>query len=593
VGVAAGCVGVGRPRDDGHSTASNGYGPATVAFIGNVFPNGVGPDAPHADLWTQLTPENAGKWGSVEPVRDQMNWAILDAAYSYASDRGIPFRYHTLVWGRQQPSWLADLSEDQQRGEIIEWFSLLGDRYPDIDFIDVVNEPIHVTPVYADALGGTGKTGYDWVIAAFELAREHFPTAQLYVNEYRILTPRSDIDEYLRVVKMLDRRGLVDGVGLQAHSLERADSNDVERKLDRVAEVGLPIHITELDVSISNDARQAEQFRALVRFFAEHPAVHGITLWGSVENRMWREHGYLIRRDGSFRPALEWLEAYRDGRHYEIPAYVPEPRVGSPSRLVLEAEDYDVAEGVETGGDVVSYVDGGDFIGFESVEFRVEYTAVRIRYGKGSPGTSLARIVLLGPDGHEAARLPLQSTGGWNTFAESTTEWRELDGTYDVYVVFEGGSGVGNVDAIAFFSPGADASPAFVEPAEIEDGVLVEAEKFDDAAGVEIADTIIAYLDDGDYVGYDAVDFGEGVNRVRIRYAKASTTKAGVEIRLDSPSSDPVAAFRLAATGGWNTFRLVDVGLPTTTGTRTVYFTFRLADTTGVGNFDWFLFYRE
>ena len=31
--------------------------------------------------WDQITPENEGKWGSVEGTRDQMNWAALDACY--------------------------------------------------------------------------------------------------------------------------------------------------------------------------------------------------------------------------------------------------------------------------------------------------------------------------------------------------------------------------------------------------------------------------------------------------------------------------------------------------------------------------------
>lgn len=427
----------------------------SVDFIGNVFPNGVGPKAPQAEFWTQLTPENAGKWGSVESARDRMNWSVLDAAYAYAAERDIPFRYHTLVWAQQQPPWLTDLSRDEQRAEIIEWFALVAERYPDIHFVDVVNEPIHETPLYADALGGAGATGYDWVIGAFELARAYFPRAELHVNDYRILTPRSDIDEYLKVVDILMQRDLIDGIGLQAHSLERADPEVVRRRLDRVAKTGLPIYITELDVSIANDVRQAEQFSALMRVFAEHPAVRGITLWGSVENRMWREHGYLIRDDGSYRPAMDWLEAYREGRPYEIPAFVAEPRVGTSTRLVLEAEDYDVGEGIESAGNVIAYVDDGDYIGFESVAFRMEYTAVRIRY------------------------------------------------------------------------------------------------------------------------------------------AKASATRAGVDIRLNSLNSEPLVSLRLDPTGGWNTFRLAETELPAVSGTHDVYVTFRLSDTNGVGNFDWFLFYAE
>ena len=57
----------------------------------------------------------------------------------------------------------------------------LAARYPDVDFVDVVNEPLHAVPSYAAALGGAGATGYDWVLTAFEMAREHFPGAELHV----------------------------------------------------------------------------------------------------------------------------------------------------------------------------------------------------------------------------------------------------------------------------------------------------------------------------------------------------------------------------------------------------------------------------
>ncbi|MFP4378329.1 MAG: endo-1,4-beta-xylanase, partial [Spirochaetales bacterium] len=48
--------------------------------------------------------------------------------------------------------------------------------------------------------------------------------------------------------------------------------------LDRLAEAGLPIYVTELDLAIEDDARQAERMRELVTLFWEHPAVHGVTL---------------------------------------------------------------------------------------------------------------------------------------------------------------------------------------------------------------------------------------------------------------------------------------------------------------------------
>ena len=150
--------------------------------------------------WNQLTPGNAGKWGSVESTRDQMNWAALDVAYNEAKRYNMLFKEHTLLWGAQQPEWMNGLDSAEQRQEIEEWFAALAERYESFDMIDVVNEPIHNAPNgmvpwgttipnvdYAGALGGAGATGWDWIIEAFRLARQYFPGSKLILNEYSVI----------------------------------------------------------------------------------------------------------------------------------------------------------------------------------------------------------------------------------------------------------------------------------------------------------------------------------------------------------------------------------------------------------------------
>ena len=131
--------------------------------------------------WNQLTPENAGKWESVESVRDQYNWVELDEAYNYAKDNNILFKLHVLFWGNQQPVWIESLGQEEQLEEIIEWLDTLASRYPEMEYLEVVNEPIHDPPHgagdgnYRHALGGQGTPGYDWIIKAFQLAQARFP----------------------------------------------------------------------------------------------------------------------------------------------------------------------------------------------------------------------------------------------------------------------------------------------------------------------------------------------------------------------------------------------------------------------------------
>src|SRR5690606_29435025 len=92
----------------------------TGKFVGNITTRGRVRDD-FKTFWNQLTPENEGKWGSVERVRDEMDWSGLDRAYAYARENGVIFKHHTLVWGSQQPGWLAGLPASEQRAEVEEW----------------------------------------------------------------------------------------------------------------------------------------------------------------------------------------------------------------------------------------------------------------------------------------------------------------------------------------------------------------------------------------------------------------------------------------------------------------------------------------
>jgi len=95
------------------------------------------------DYWNQVTPGNNGKWGSVETSQDNYNWAGLDKIYDFAVKRDMPFKEHTLVWGNQQPGWINSLDSASQREQIEEWIRLIGERYPLMAYVDVVNEPFH------------------------------------------------------------------------------------------------------------------------------------------------------------------------------------------------------------------------------------------------------------------------------------------------------------------------------------------------------------------------------------------------------------------------------------------------------------------
>lgn len=277
-------------------------------FLGNVIPRSTPAD--FMQFWNQVTPENAGKWGSVERVRDKMNWQTLDNAYAYAKKNGLPFKQHTLVWGQQQPPWIHSLPPEEQRREVEEWIRAFCERYPDADYIDVVNEPLHAPPAYAPAIGGSGITGWDWVIWAFQKTREYCPNAKLVLNDYKIVTNDTATTRYLAIIKLLRERRLIDVIGEQGHFMETTPAAIIKRNLDRLQQTGLPIQISEYDVNLADDAAQIDVYKTQFPVLWEHPGVQGITLWGYREGSIWRKDAYLIRADGSQRPALQWLSEY-------------------------------------------------------------------------------------------------------------------------------------------------------------------------------------------------------------------------------------------------------------------------------------------
>jgi endo-1,4-beta-xylanase len=282
------------------------------------------------NYWNQVTPENAGKWGSVEGTRGVYNWTNLDASYQLAKENGFPFRFHVLTWGGQQPGWINSLSTEEQLVAITEWYDTLAARYPDMDYVEVVNEGSnnHQLPDgqsgsanYIDALGGTGETGHDWIITAFEMARERFPNSKLMINDYNIVSSHTwgtqNAVNYRRIIDDLIERDLIDVIGVQAHAFSTPGTQtQIRSVLDYLAQTGLPIQATEMDIQGNSNLPQEEsdqlQLQNMQRIFPvfwEHPAVEGITFWGWRPG-LWMEHAELIRPNGEERPALKWLIEY-------------------------------------------------------------------------------------------------------------------------------------------------------------------------------------------------------------------------------------------------------------------------------------------
>lgn len=318
-------------------------------FLGGVCCGAQG--ANFTAYWNQVTPENAGKWASAEGTRDVFNWGPLDEAYAMAKDNGFIAKMHVMTWGNQQPTWIADLSTEEQLEEIVEWYDAVTERYTAFDYVEVVNEFDNDPPNapddngqggnYIDALrladpatttelitqfmtAGEDATAaavraarYDWIINSFQMARDRFTaTTKLMINEYSVINSDARTTTMMEIVELLKARNLIDAVGFQGHAFSTGGPNaNMVSNIDRLATLGLDLYVTELDIDGPTDLIQLIDYQRLFPMLWEHPAIKGITVWGYLPGH-WREGmgAHLALESGAEKPALVWLRGYVNGQ---------------------------------------------------------------------------------------------------------------------------------------------------------------------------------------------------------------------------------------------------------------------------------------
>lgn len=279
-------------------------------FVGNITTNDQidTNGLTFSDYWDQITPENAGKWGSIEwNVGAGRNWGTMDAIYAYAQDKGIIFKQHAFVWGSQQPNGTPNAES------VRSWIQDFCERYPDTKLIDVVNEPPpHTEPNYTAALGGGTNGDWAWITQSFEWADQYCPNSILMLNDYNNIEWETDSEHFLNIVKTIMSNGApIDAIGAQAHDLdhEQVSASKMQDLLRRLHdETGLPIYITEYDISDTDDQRQLNLYQQHIPFFMETEWIHGVTIWGWIYGTTWSQapNSGLVR-NGSSRSAMTWL----------------------------------------------------------------------------------------------------------------------------------------------------------------------------------------------------------------------------------------------------------------------------------------------
>ena len=319
-------------------------------FLGNIttrYQMDAGGGVPqYYKLWNQVTPENESKWGSVEGTRNQYNWGC-DTPFNYAKKYGFTYKFHALVWGAQYPNWLSNLSIKDRYASVVKWFDAVKKKYSTLPLIDVVNEAVGMhqqgNPMMKESLGGGGKTGYDWLIKAFELAHERWPDAILIYNDYNSF--QNDVDNYITLVQTLRDAGApIDAYGNQSHDVNNISASNLKNVMKKQRDaLKMPMYITELDIDIENDAQQKKQYESIFPLMWEADYCAGVTIWGYIHGATWVSNSGIYK-NGKERPAMTWLKEYMASDAAKN-AKSPFPGMKKEASIYIHPLDLKVAKG--------------------------------------------------------------------------------------------------------------------------------------------------------------------------------------------------------------------------------------------------------
>ncbi|MFF7867206.1 endo-1,4-beta-xylanase [Streptomyces qaidamensis] len=243
-----------------------------------------------------LTPGNAMKWGSVEPSRGTYNWAEADRIVDFAEAHGQRVRGHTLLWHQQNPDWLTNGSwtKDQLSTVVQDHIATEVGRYKGrVAAWDVVNEPFNEDGTYRPTLFHT-TLGQDYIAQALTWARAADPGAKLYINDYNVEGVNAKSTALYDLVKSLKERGVpIDGVGLQAHLIVGQVPSTLQQNIQRFADLGVDVAITELDIRMqlpatqAKLAQQAADYKAVMNACVAVARCTGVTVWGFTDSDSW------------------------------------------------------------------------------------------------------------------------------------------------------------------------------------------------------------------------------------------------------------------------------------------------------------------
>ncbi|GGN96732.1 beta-xylanase [Actinoplanes lobatus] len=261
--------------------------------------------------FNSVTPENEMKWDATEPTQGTFSYTSADTIVNRAITNGQKIRGHALAWHSQQPSWAQSLSGTTLRNAMVNHVTQVATHYKGkIDSWDVVNEAFADGSTGARRDSNLQRTGDDWIEVAFRTARAADPAAKLCYNDYNTDGVNAKSTAVYNMVVDFKARGVpIDCVGFQSHFNSASPlPSDYQSNLQRFANLGVDVQITELDIEGSGTA-QANSYSTAVKACLAVTRCNGITVWGIRDSDSWRASGTPLLFDANGNPKQAYTAA--------------------------------------------------------------------------------------------------------------------------------------------------------------------------------------------------------------------------------------------------------------------------------------------
>ncbi len=180
--------------------------------------------------------------------------------------------------------------------------------------------------------------------------------------------------------------------------------------------------------------------------------------------------------------------------------------------------------------------------------------------------------------------------GSWGIYAYNNGEYVNGETrtvTYDDVSLWNGPNGYDIVN------PGGTTIPT-PECDDVDAFSTIQAENYCDMSGVQTENSSddggsqVGYIQDGDWIKFEDVDFGSGVGSFDARVSSA-TSGGNIELRLGSPSGNLIGTCPISGTGSWMSYKTESCVISGASGVQDLYLVFR----GGAGyllNLNWFTF---